>query len=67
MSTTAGNKPLIAVVGATGQQGGAVVHALQGGGQFRVPALKVFFGTAPRSRSLGDALTLPVEGVTPGW
>src|SRR6202047_5692585 len=30
---------LIAVVGATGQQGGAVVRALQAGGQFRVRAL----------------------------
>jgi uncharacterized protein YbjT (DUF2867 family) len=30
---------LIAVVGATGQQGGAVVHALQASGQFRVRAL----------------------------
>jgi uncharacterized protein YbjT (DUF2867 family) len=32
-------KKLIAVVGATGQQGGAVVRALQAGGQFRVRAL----------------------------
>jgi uncharacterized protein YbjT (DUF2867 family) len=38
MSTT-GNKPLIAVVGATGKQGGAVVRALQAGGQFGVRAL----------------------------
>ena len=30
---------LIAVVGATGQQGGAVVHALKGSGQFKVRAL----------------------------
>jgi uncharacterized protein YbjT (DUF2867 family) len=33
------NKKLIAVVGATGQQGGAVVRALQAGGQFKVRAL----------------------------
>jgi uncharacterized protein YbjT (DUF2867 family) len=33
------NKKLIAVIGATGQQGGAVVRALQAGGQFRVRAL----------------------------
>src|SRR5712692_6015213 len=33
------NKKLIAVVGATGQQGGAVVHALQAGNQFKVRAL----------------------------
>ena len=30
---------LIAVVGATGQQGGAVVRALQASGQFKVRAL----------------------------
>jgi uncharacterized protein YbjT (DUF2867 family) len=36
MSTT---KKLIAVVGATGQQGGAVVRALQASGQFKVRAL----------------------------
>ncbi len=39
MSTTAGSKKLIAVVGATGQQGGGVVRALQADGQFRVRAL----------------------------
>jgi uncharacterized protein YbjT (DUF2867 family) len=39
MSTMAENKKLIAVIGATGQQGGAVVRALQAGGQFRVRAL----------------------------
>src|SRR5260370_23731332 len=33
------NKKLIAVVGATGQQGGAVVRALQAGDQFKVRAL----------------------------
>ena len=33
------DKKLIAVVGATGHQGGAVVHALQASGQFKVRAL----------------------------
>ena len=33
------NKKLIAVIGATGQQGGGVVRALQGSGQFKVRAL----------------------------
>src|SRR6266487_494781 len=33
------NKKLIAVIGATGHQGGAVVRALQAGGQFKVRAL----------------------------
>jgi uncharacterized protein YbjT (DUF2867 family) len=33
------NKKLIAVVGATGQQGGAVVRALQAGKQFKIRAL----------------------------
>ena len=33
------NKPLIAVVGATGHQGGGVVRALQRGAQFKVRAL----------------------------
>ena|SRR5882724_8029675 len=32
-------KKLIAVIGATGHQGGAVVRALQGAGEFRVRAL----------------------------
>src|SRR5437588_10255944 len=32
-------KQVIAVTGATGQQGGAVVRALQAGGQFKVRAL----------------------------
>src|SRR6266513_4253890 len=33
------DKKLIAVIGATGQQGGGVVRALQGSGQFKVRAL----------------------------
>src|SRR5258706_10025240 len=37
MSTN--NKKTIAVIGATGQQGGSVVRALQAGGQFKVRAL----------------------------
>jgi uncharacterized protein YbjT (DUF2867 family) len=37
--TLSNNKKLIAVIGATGQQGGAVVRALQASGQFKVRAL----------------------------
>ena len=33
------NEKLIAVIGATGQQGGGVVRALQARGQFKVRAL----------------------------
>jgi len=33
------NKKLVAVIGATGQQGGGVVSALQASGQFKVRAL----------------------------
>lgn len=33
------NKKLIAVIGATGQQGGGVVRTLQASGQFKVRAL----------------------------
>ena len=36
---TSTNRKLIAVIGATGQQGGAVVRALQAQGQFRIRAL----------------------------
>ena len=36
---TSNNKKLIAVIGATGQQGGGVVRALQASGQFKVRAL----------------------------
>jgi len=39
MSTSAGNRKLITVFGATGQQGGAVVRALRAAGQFSVRAL----------------------------
>ena len=45
------NKKLIAVVGATGQQGGAVVRALQANGQFRVRALT---RNPARHRELAD-------------
>ena len=51
MSTTAGNQKLIAVVGATGQQGGAVVRALQAGAQFNVRALS---RNPARHRDLAD-------------
>src|SRR6266513_6283919 len=36
---SSGNKKLVAVIGATGQQGGGVVRALQDNGQFKVRAL----------------------------
>ena len=45
MSTTAGNKKLIAVIGATGQQGGAALRALQARGEFKVRALSRNPGT----------------------
>ena len=39
ISVPPNDRKLIAVIGATGQQGGSVVHALQAGGQFKVRAL----------------------------
>jgi uncharacterized protein YbjT (DUF2867 family) len=45
------NKKVIAVVGATGQQGGAVVHALQASNQFKVRALT---RSAAKHRELAD-------------
>ena len=45
------NDKLIAVVGATGQQGGAVVRALQAAGQFKVRALS---RNADKHRDLAD-------------
>ena len=51
MSTTVGNKKLIAVIGSTGQQGGGVVRALQASGQFKVRALSRNPG---KHRDLGD-------------
>jgi uncharacterized protein YbjT (DUF2867 family) len=39
MGTSSNNRKLIAVVGATGRQGGAVVRALQASGKFKVRAL----------------------------
>ena len=45
------NKKLIAVIGATGQQGGGVVRALQASGQFKVRALSRNPG---KHRDLGD-------------
>ena len=49
MGTT--DKKLIAVVGATGQQGGAVVRALQAGNQFKIRALT---RNAAKHRELAD-------------
>src|SRR6202162_4774882 len=45
------NEKLIAVIGATGQQGGGVVRALQASGQFKVRALSRNPG---KHRDLGD-------------
>src|SRR6267143_4199559 len=45
------NKQLIAVIGATGNQGGGVVRALQAGGQFKVRALT---RSADKHRDLAD-------------
>ena len=39
ISVSSNDRKLIAVIGATGHQGGAVVRALQAGGQFKVRAL----------------------------
>jgi uncharacterized protein YbjT (DUF2867 family) len=39
MDMLSNNKKLIAVIGATGQQGGGVVRALQASGEFKVRAL----------------------------
>ena len=51
MSTLAGNEKRIAVIGASGQQGGAVVRALQAHGQFKVRALT---RNRSRHRDLAD-------------
>jgi predicted amino acid dehydrogenase len=45
------NEKLIAVIGATGRQGGAVVRALQAAGQFKVRALSRNLG---KQRELAD-------------
>jgi uncharacterized protein YbjT (DUF2867 family) len=45
------SKRLIAVIGASGQQGGAVVRSLQAGGQFKVRALS---RNPDKHRELGD-------------
>src|SRR5256885_1693201 len=45
------NKKLVAVIGATGQQGGGVVRALQANGQFKVRALS---RNPDKHRKLGD-------------
>jgi uncharacterized protein YbjT (DUF2867 family) len=39
MDMLSNNEKLIAVIGATGQQGGGVVRALEASGQFKVRAL----------------------------
>jgi uncharacterized protein YbjT (DUF2867 family) len=54
IDTSSNSERVIAVIGATGQQGGAVVRALQAGGQFKVRAL---------SRSPGEHRELADEVV----
>src|SRR5882724_1058041 len=49
------DRKLIAVIGATGQQGGGVVRALQAGGQFTVRALS---RTPGKHRELADEVAL---------
>jgi uncharacterized protein YbjT (DUF2867 family) len=49
------NQKIIAVVGATGHQGGAVVKALQAGGQFKVRALT---RDPAKNSKLGDVVVL---------
>ena len=55
MNTKNNEKKLIAVIGATGQQGGGVVRALQASGQFNVRALRNYSCITPR---------LPIEEVS---
>jgi uncharacterized protein YbjT (DUF2867 family) len=52
---SASDKKLIAVIGATGQQGGGVVRALQASGQFKVRALS---RTPGKHRELADEVAL---------
>src|SRR5712671_6768995 len=49
------DRKLIAVIGATGQQGGGVVRALQAGGQFTVRALS---RTPRKHHELADEVAL---------
>jgi len=51
---TENNEKVIAVIGATGNQGGGVVRALQAGGQFKVRALT---RSADKHRDLADEVT----------
>jgi uncharacterized protein YbjT (DUF2867 family) len=51
MGMSSNSRKLIAVIGATGRQGGAVVRALQAGGQFKVRALS---RTPGKHRRLAD-------------
>ena len=51
------NKKLIAVIGATGQQGGGVVRALQASSQFKVRALtRIQANTATLPRKLSKQI-----------
>src|SRR5438105_8154718 len=52
------NKKLIAVTGATGQQGGGVVRALQASGQFKVRALS---RNPDKHRDLGEVVEADLD------
>ena len=57
------DKKLIAVIGATGQQGGGVVRALQDRGQFRVRALtrhKARISSSPRTLRKAPKVQAPL-------
>ncbi len=54
------NKKVIAVVGATGQQGGAVLRALQAGKQFKVRALT---RNTVKHRGLADEVVASPRGL----
>ena len=64
------NKKLIAVIGATGQQGGGVVHALQANGAFKVRALTRIATPETEARLLAvvrAGTAVHVESIVRGW
>jgi len=59
---TKNNEKVIAVIGATGQQGGAVVRALQASSQFKVRALSRNPGNHHDPDQAGNGEYLPLVG-----